>query len=211
MSEKACARHMIHLSRSRFTLIELLVVIAIIAILASMLLPALNQARQAAQQTKCLSNRKQVVLGVLMYANDNNESLPVYCGFDTGVIHCGIAGHNFAWQILAAPYIGNGESPWEKLIPIFWCPTDPITREQKEANRDFCGDDAWMQYSEGGKLFNRYWGCCWAVKLGSLKDLSNRILFNEYHQYAPINNDRPHKGQAMMFFPDGHVEPLRLL
>ncbi len=53
-----------------FTLIELLVVIAIIAILAALLLPALNQARETAQTSKCLSNTKQVIMAVRMYVDD---------------------------------------------------------------------------------------------------------------------------------------------
>lgn len=60
-----------------FTLIELLIVIAIIAILAAMLLPALNKARGKAQESKCISNQKQIVTAVIFYANDFKEQLPL--------------------------------------------------------------------------------------------------------------------------------------
>jgi prepilin-type N-terminal cleavage/methylation domain-containing protein/prepilin-type processing-associated H-X9-DG protein len=60
-----------------FTLVELLVVIAIIAILASMLLPALNGAKQFAKKSVCVGNLKQFGISLNLYANDFKEYFPI--------------------------------------------------------------------------------------------------------------------------------------
>jgi prepilin-type N-terminal cleavage/methylation domain-containing protein len=59
-----------------FTLLELLVVMAVISILAALLLPVLSKSKQKAWQTYCSNNVRQLQLGWLMFAADNNDDLP---------------------------------------------------------------------------------------------------------------------------------------
>src|SRR5687767_5619179 len=104
--------------RRAFTLIELLVVIAIIAILAAILFPVFAQAREKARQTSCLSNLKQLGLGVMMYTQDYDEVYPqaYYYKNNTATTNGGSAGGYVTWTVIVNPYIKN--------VGIFVCPSD---------------------------------------------------------------------------------------
>jgi prepilin-type N-terminal cleavage/methylation domain-containing protein/prepilin-type processing-associated H-X9-DG protein len=104
--------------RSGFTLIELLVVIAIIAILAAILFPVFARARENARRTSCLSNLKQLGLGVQQYVQDYDERMPVTnANFGSG--GADYAAHAQAgWAVILQPYL--------KSTQILQCPSDAI-------------------------------------------------------------------------------------
>jgi len=141
-------------SRNRaFTLIELLVVIAIIAILAAILFPVFATARATARQTSCLSNVKQFSLGVLMYAQDYDETIPMVDNNGSAAYGCCPGGgclpdwgnpgtnsneENVMFSGVVQPYLKNhqmlycpeiGRTNWAAAIPdpsISGLPYNPV-------------------------------------------------------------------------------------
>jgi len=184
--------------RRGFTLIELLVVIAIIAILAAILFPVFARAREKARQSSCLSNVKQLMLGLLSYAQDYDETMPsCWTGSST-------YDHPF-WYEKVAPYIKNTQ--------ILLCPSKKYTTIAYGYNYVYLG-------STGGSGMGLA-----QIQTPSemliLADSYDSDTAGSFHVYAPQywgihgganddndtgNVDPRHNGGANAGFADGHAK-----
>jgi prepilin-type N-terminal cleavage/methylation domain-containing protein/prepilin-type processing-associated H-X9-DG protein len=111
--------------RRGFTLIELLVVIAIIAILAAILFPVFARAREAARKANCQSNFKQIATGILMYAQDYDETMVPLMTSDAEFYVTNSYDHDRVWPQLIMPYMRN----WQ----VHECPSDPYAGDVRGA------------------------------------------------------------------------------
>jgi prepilin-type N-terminal cleavage/methylation domain-containing protein/prepilin-type processing-associated H-X9-DG protein len=91
---------------SGFTLIELLVVIAVIAILAAILLPALAQAQLRAERIYCLNNLRQLALAWIMYADENDGTMPQNDDGSIPTVEAWVKG-NLTWDSIGNPNPDN--------------------------------------------------------------------------------------------------------
>jgi len=152
-------------ARRGFTLIELLVVIAIIAILVSLLLPAVQQAREAARRTQCRNNLKQFGIAVHNYHD-------IYRQFPNANANSSLTGGSLFVSILPLIDQANGYKLWDfnlsnsdplniavsgQRIPVFMCPSSTEPRMVPGCDSDAERAPGNYAVNIGSKDFNQYW------------------------------------------------------
>lgn len=198
--------------KNRFTLIELLVVIAIIAILASIMLPALNQARDFARGAVCLNNLKQIGTGCIMYYDDDKGFFPIVHASWTSV-----DGTNKIWPSFLIPY--NGEWHINKIYypagkkpnQTYLCPSHMTT--EPSGLLSYMGNVYMIEVPS--------YGIAKAVGMNQVRRPSIKYylvegspkITNQYFFWPLYNADRMaerHRKQANVLFFDGHVAAEKL-
>lgn len=176
--------------KRHFTLIELLIVIAIIAILAALLLPALSKARQAAKQSSCISNMKQLTTGGLAYSADNKgQCLPCY-------MNCGDSNGPGWWIDLVWPYVIGGTTAISSdsqyragLKKVFYCPAGKQP-SYNLTSRTGCSYGANTQLGRGN-FSGSSWSNARNPKLANIRNSSKRIMLTENFWWAQTGMNNP--------------------
>jgi prepilin-type N-terminal cleavage/methylation domain-containing protein/prepilin-type processing-associated H-X9-DG protein len=110
-----------------FTLIEMLVVGAVIAILAGLLLPVMSQARERANRAVCVSNEKQQLLALNIYAGENKDSLP------DNTIPPALTRPSWAWDIPKSSQLAVANNG--ALRKVWYDPGSPKTFSDEDFQR----------------------------------------------------------------------------
>jgi len=170
--------------RRGFTLIELLVVIAIIALLMSILMPALNRARELGRRTVCMGNLKQLALAWVMFADENRGDLVGgRAGADDGAATPVITGwvgkvNSDDSERAQIANIKDG-TLWEyaKNPKVFRCPAGQVNHMLTYAMVDSMNGDPWSGQAPGTPPSPSQAGQVWANNRGDLSKTNERLVF----------------------------------
>lgn len=200
-----------------FTLVELLVVIAVIGILAALLLPAISLVKGRAQRTHCLNNLKQINLGLRMYADDHQGTLPPVTENDTPSIWV-------AYRDVIGSYVGLSGNPSPQDI-LFACPADTFyylynERIAQSSHMEPLHNFSSYVFNAGNGLPGdppvHPWPGIAGWKLNSIKDPVKAVLVSEFPALLPYSwHERSATGhfnnaQNLVSFVDGHVGYIKI-
>lgn len=198
-----------------FTLIELLVVISIIALLIALLMPSLKQVRESARAVQCMSNVRQIGMGVLMYAQDHEGQL---LGSEWDLYPN--SHREFTFPALLTSYFSDSN---RYASSVMYCPSRPRERWY-QIYSNYAYNRAvmvgWKSVINGGGSLRR---------ISQLNQISRTIMFFDPKQYRPDGGQMERDAIYLDHFPsrlerirgdihnntynasmlDGHAESIR--